>query len=85
MHEVNSFTSFAKGIFGGLIDAIKTDVDVFLITFAAAIWPFKFARGLFTSILFYVTMRRADGLMSAHLNIKKQELSKIDNVIQSQQ
>ena len=82
MHEV---TSFGKEIFAGLVKAIKTDVDVFLITVAALISPFKIARGLFTSILFYVTMRRADGLMSVYLNIKKQELSKIDNVIQSQQ
>ena len=71
MHEVDSLGKFTKNIFSGLISAVKTDIDVFLITFAAAIWPFKFARGLFTSILFYVTMRRADGLMSAHLNIKK--------------
>ena len=80
MYEVRSF---AKEVFTALFDAVKSDVDVFLMTFAALIWPFKFARGLFTSVLFYVTMRRADGLMSAYLNIKKQELSKIDNVFRS--
>jgi hypothetical protein len=80
MHEVNSFRHFAKNVFIGLINATKTDIDVFLLAFAAIMWPFKIFRGLFTSILFYVTMRRADGLMSAYVNLKNRELNKIENV-----
>jgi hypothetical protein len=78
MHEVK-FTEFAKSVCRGMIEAVKTDIDVFLLTFAATIWPIKIFRGLFTSLLAYVTMRRADGLMSAYVNIKNRELSKIDN------
>jgi len=70
MHEVKFF-DFVKGIFLGLKEAIKTDVDVFLMFFAAAIWPFKIFRGVFTSTLLYVIIRRADGLMTAFLTTKK--------------
>jgi len=78
MHEVK-FTKFASSIAKGLFEAVRTDIDVFLLAFAATIWPFKIFRGLFTSVLTYVTIRRADGLMSAYVNLKKQELSKVDN------
>jgi hypothetical protein len=74
MHEVNFF-DFTKGIFRGLIAAVKTDVDVFLLTFSAIIWPIKILKGLSFSTLIYVIMRRADGLMTAYLNIKNREMS----------
>jgi len=73
MHEV---VNFAKGIFKGLGQAIKTDIDVFLITFAGLLWPFKFLRGLSISTLVYVVSRRVDGLMSAFIAIKQQEINK---------
>lgn len=75
MHEVKPFFEFARGIFAGLKNAVKTDVDVFLLTLAALIWPFKIMRGFFTSTIIYVIIRRIDGLMSAFLSIKRREMS----------
>jgi hypothetical protein len=75
MHEVK-FIDFVKSIATGLIEAVKTDIDVFLMAFAAVIWPIKIFRGLFTSTLIYVIIRRVDGLMSAFINIKKLEIDK---------
>lgn len=80
MHEVKFFT-FAKGIFKGLSEAIRTDIDVFLLAFAATLWPIKIFRGAFTSLLSYVIIRRVDGIMSAYINIKQRELN---NVTRSQ-
>ena len=74
MHEVDSFLDFSKAIFTGLKNAIKTDVDVFLLAFSALIWPIKIFRGLFTSTLIYVIIRRIDGITSAYINVKKQEI-----------
>jgi len=71
MHEI---INFAKGIFKNLGQAIKTDIDVFLITFAGLLWPFKLLRGLSISTLVYVVSRRVDGLMSAFVIIKQQEI-----------
>lgn len=71
MHEV---IAFAKGIFKGLWDAIKTDVDVFLLAFAGLLQPFKITRGLSISTLIYVIIRRADGIASAFITAKQQEL-----------
>lgn len=71
MHEV---IDFAKSIFSGLWQAIKSDVDVFLMAFAGLIWPFKFTRGLSISTLLYVAVRRIDGIMTAFLSVKKQEI-----------
>jgi hypothetical protein len=79
MHEVNSLPNFAKGIFRGLYQAIKTDVDVFLLAAAGLIWPIKIFRGLFTSTIIYVIIRRADGLMTAYVNLKNRELNQIDH------
>ena len=76
MHEVN-FVTFVKGIFRGLIAAIKTDVDVFLLTLSGIIWPIKILKGLSFSTFIYVIMRRADGLMTAYLNIKNREMSDV--------
>ena len=66
-----NFISFAKGVILGLVNAIKSDVDVFLLAFSTIFWPFKVFRGVFFSILAYVTFRRADGLMTAYINLKK--------------
>ena len=76
MHEVD-FVNFAKGIFHGLISAIKTDVDVFLLTLSGVIWPIKILRGLSFSTFIYVIMRRTDGLMTAYLNIRNREMSDV--------
>jgi hypothetical protein len=77
MHEVDSFFAFAKGIFKGLVNAIKTDIDVFLLAFSAVLWPIKIFRGAFTSLLTYVIIRRVDGLMSAYVDLKKRELNNV--------
>jgi hypothetical protein len=82
MHEVDSFFNFAKNIFLGFKEAAKTDINVFLLIFAAFVWPFKILRGLFASTVIYVIIRRVDDLMSVHVNLKKQELNQIKNVIQ---
>jgi hypothetical protein len=67
MHEV---VDFAKGIFKGLGQAIKSDVDVFLITFAGLLWPFKILKGLSIGTFLYVIIRRVDGLMTGFLAFK---------------
>ena len=67
MHEV---VAFAKGIFKGLGQAIKTDVDVFLIAFAGLLWPFKILKGMSIGTFLYVIIRRADGLMTGFLAFK---------------
>lgn len=77
MHEVNNFSNFAKSIFGGLVEAAKTDIDVFLMTISAILWPIKIFKGFAISILFYTTCRRIDGLMTAYLLVKKNETSNI--------
>lgn len=71
MYEI---VNFAKGIFKGLWEAIKTDIDVFLMTFAGLIWPLKITRGLSISTLLYVVLRRVDGLMTAFLSAKRKEI-----------
>jgi hypothetical protein len=71
---------FAKAIFKGLSQAIKTDVDVFLITFAGLLWPFKILRGLSISTFLYVITRRIDGPLEAFMRIKKEEVDNISEV-----
>lgn len=65
------FLRFGRSVLSGLIQAIKTDVDVFLLAASTIFWPFKILRGIFFSILAYVTFRRADGLMTAYISLKK--------------
>ena len=65
---------FAKSVYKGLWDAVRTDIDVFLIATAGLLWPFKFFKGLSVGTLFYVACRRLDGLMGAYLNIKNKEI-----------
>jgi hypothetical protein len=77
MHEVDLFLTFVKDIFKGLFEAIKTDVDVFLITVSGLLWPIKVLRGFSTALLFYVGCRRADGLMIAYQTVKQKEMSNI--------
>jgi hypothetical protein len=79
MHEV-SFKDFAKGVLKGLTNAIKTDVDVFLMTFAGFLWPFKASRGLSISTFLYVVTRRIDGPLKAFMAIKKEEVDSISEV-----
>ena len=71
MHEV---TTFAKDIFKGLWQAIKTDIDVFLMAFAGLIWPFKTTRGLSLSTFLYVIVRRIDGIATAFVSVKRKEI-----------
>ena len=73
MHEVKDFIELGKGIFLGLKDAAKTDIDVFLIMTSAILWPLKVLRGFSIGTLFYVACRRAEGLMMAYKNIKDRE------------
>jgi hypothetical protein len=74
MHEVNFF---AKNIFKGLFQAIKTDVDVFLMTISSLLWPVKILRGFSIGLFFYVGCRRADGLMIAYQTVKQREMSNV--------
>lgn len=67
MHEV---VDFSKSIFKGLWEAIKTDVDVFLLAFSGLLWPFKFTKGLSVSTLIYVIIRRVDGVATAFISTK---------------
>ena len=76
MHEV---VVFAKSIFKGLWEAIKTDIDVFLMAFAGLLWPIKVFRGLSISTLLYVIIRRADGLMTGFLSIKTKEINGVQS------
>lgn len=78
MHEINSFSAFVKDICKGLIQAIKTDVDVFLIAISTLFWPIKILKGFSIGLLFYVGCRRVDGLMFAYQTIKKREMSNIE-------
>ena len=77
MHEVDNFSKFAKNVFNGLIDAAKVDVDVFLMATSAIFWPIKIFRGFAISLLFYITCRRLDSLMTGYLLIKKNEASNV--------
>lgn len=77
MHEVDNFSQFAKDVFNGLIDAAKVDVDIFLMATAAILWPVKVFKGFAVSLLFYVTCRRVDSLMTGYFLIKKNETSQI--------
>ena len=77
MHEVDNFSKFAKNVFNGLIEAVKVDVDIFLMATSAILWPIKIFRGLAISFLFYITCRRLDGLMTGYLLIKKNETSNV--------
>lgn len=81
MHEVTSFTSFASNVIKGLLNAIKTDIDVFLMAFAGVLWPFKFLKGLSIATFLYVITRRIDGPLKAFMTIKKTEVDNISNVV----
>ena len=80
-----SFVRFARGVGAGLLDAIKSDVDVFLIASSALLWPFKVLRGLFIGTLLYVVCRRLDGLMSGYISIKNKEMNVINEAIKTNQ
>ena len=74
MHEVKVF---GKDIFIGLFNALKTDIDVFLIATSALLWPLKIFRGFSLGLFFYVGCRRADGLMTAYQITKQRELDQV--------
>jgi len=79
MHEV-SFKDFSKAVFKGLADAIRTDIDVFLMTFAGLLWPFKATKGWSISTFLYVMTRRIDGPLKAFMTIKKEEVNNISEI-----
>jgi hypothetical protein len=79
MHEVG-FINFAKSVLKGLADAIRTDIDVFLMTFAGLLWPFKITKGLSISTFLYVITRRIDGPLKAFMTIKKEEVNNISEI-----
>lgn len=80
MHEI---TNFAKGIFKGLWEAIKTDVDVFLLALSGLLWPFKITKGLSVSTLIYIIIRRVDGVASAFISMKHQEIRNVETTEQN--
>ena len=77
MHEIK-FSEFVKGVALGLVNAVKTDVDVFLLVVAAILWPFNKLKGFFFSTLLYVIFRRADGMMSVYTSLKQRELERAE-------
>ena len=66
---------FGKSVLIGLYEALKTDVNVFLIGLAALALAFQKGRGLGVALMFYTALRRADDIMGAYVNLKNQELS----------
>jgi hypothetical protein len=66
---------FGKSVFAGLYEALKTDVNVFLVGCAAIASTFRPTKGIAKCILFYVGLRRADDLMGVYVQIKNREMS----------
>lgn len=62
---------FEKSVLVGLYQAFKSDIDVFLIGCAGIALAHRLTKGLGVAILFYVSMRRADSLMSAYINLQQ--------------
>lgn len=62
---------FEKGVLVGLYQAFRSDVDIFLIGCAGVALAHRLTKGLGVALLFYVSMRRADSLMSAYINLQQ--------------
>lgn len=76
---MKEFLEFGLGILNGIQQAVRTDVDVFLMALAALCLSIRILRGLGFVLLFYVAVRRGDGLMKALLVVKRHEIEAIKN------
>jgi hypothetical protein len=75
---MSEFSDFAQGVGRGLVTAVQTDINVFLMTTAGVVYPIKPLRGLSLALGVYVLLRRADdyaGLFAKKLDDLGQSIS----------
>lgn len=74
---MTEFGKFALGVFKGLGVAIRTDIDVFLMTVAGLALSNRITRGLGIAIIFYLGIRRGDQWMKVYVNLKRREIAAV--------